>query len=393
MNLHGKVPVEHLDDERLTNIERKLVVAVSEMRAPEPRVSRRLLAFAGAAMAVALAGVVGYKLRGTSDAPVETASVASEVPQRLAINTDSGNTIDLGDAVLASAPHSDLVVERTRQRVVIQMTRGMIDMQVTHDPNRVLVVRAGDTEIEDIGTRFTVDYDGKTHVEVRVTEGEVKVKRAGQHTDVGAGFAWTAERGKLTIAALDAAASVVASAEPPVAQTPVQPPVGPGPTVQPVAPITAPDAGSNAGSAAGSGSAAPVRKAGKSNARVALEKLAYEEPLDVGTKDFNTAIAKYLDLAVSMGDAQDKTAVLYSMAVVQHRAHQDKAALYTLSGVIKRQGGKAYKAALWLNVRIECMQRFDDECRQAADLYLRKVPDGVAAGVAQTILTEIARSQ
>jgi hypothetical protein len=37
------------------------------------------------------------------------------------------------------------------------------------------------------------------------------------------------------------------------------------------------------------------------------------------------------------------------------------------------------------------MQRFDDECRQAADLYLRKIPDGVAAGVAQAILTEIAR--
>jgi hypothetical protein len=388
MNLHGKVPVEQLDDERLTNIERKLVIAVSDMRAPEPRVSRRFLAFAGAAMAVALAGVVGYKLRGT-DAPAET---AAEAPQRLAINTDKGSTIDLGDAVLASAPHSDLVVERSRGRVVIQMTRGTIDMQVTHDPSRVLVVRAGDTEIEDIGTRFTVDYDGKARVEVRVTEGEVKVKRAGQHTDLGAGFAWTAERGKLTIAALDTADAVVASAEPPVAQTPVQPPVGPAPAVQPVqpvAPLTAPEAGSNAGSGTGS---AVVHKAGKSNARVALEKLAIEEPLDVGTKDFNTAIAKYLDLAVSMGDAQDKTAVLYSMAVVQHRAHQDKAALYTLSGVIKRQGGKAYKAALWLNVRIECMQRFDDECRQAADLYLRKVPDGVAAGVAQTILTEIART-
>ncbi len=394
MNLHGKVPVEQLDDERLTNIERKLVVTVSDMRAPEPRVSRRLLAFAGAAMAVALAGVVGYKLRG-HDAPVETASDTSDTPQRLAINTDNGSTIDLGDAVLASAPHSDLVVERARGRVVIQMTRGTIDMQVTHDPSRVLVVRAGDTEIEDIGTRFTVDYDGKAHVEVRVTEGEVKVKRAGQHTDVGAGFAWTAERGKLTIAALDATAAVVASAEPTVAQTPVPPPVAPAPTVQPAhpaAPTAAPDAGSNAGSGPGSGSAAPVRKAGKSNARVALDKLPIEEPLDVGTKDFNTAIAKYLDLAVSMGDAQDKTEVLYSMAVVQHRAHQDKAALYTLSGVIKRQGGKAYKAALWLNVRIECMQRFDDECRQAADLYLRKVPDGVAAGVAQTILTEIART-
>jgi hypothetical protein len=391
MNLHGKVPVEQLDDERLTNIERKLVIAVSDMRAPAERPSRRMLAFAGMAMAVALAGVVGWKVRG--DAPA--ADPVAEMPQRFAINTDTSNTLRLDDAVLTASPASDLVVERTRGRLVIQMTRGTIDMQVTHDPSRVLVVRAGDTEIEDIGTRFSVEYDGKAHVEVRVTEGEVKIKRAGQHTDVAAGFAWTAARGKLTIAALDAETTVVATGpsvtptEPATAIAPV------GPTQAPHATPTAPDAGSAAGSSAGTNEAgsgaAVVRKPAKSNARVALEKLAIEEPLDVGTRDFNTAIAKYLDLAVSMGDAQDKTPVLYSMAVVQHRARQDKAALYTLSGVIKRQGGKAYKAALWLNVRIECMQRFDDECRQAADLYLRKVPDGVAAGVAQAILTEIAR--
>lgn len=392
MNLQGKVPVEQLDDERLTNIERKLVVAVSDMRAPAERAPRRLLAFAGMAMAVMIAGLVGWKLRGT---PATEPVV--EVPQRLAINTDTSNTVKLDDAVLMSGPKSDLVVERTRGRVVIVMTRGTIDMQVKHDPNRLLEVHAGDTVIEDIGTRFSVEYDGTSHIEVRVTEGEVKVKRAGQHVDVAAGFAWTAERGKLTIAALDAATTtVVATAQPVQSDKPVQtanPTVSsvPNPHVTP----TAPEAGSAAGngSGEGSGSATVVRKPGKSNARVALDKLAIMEPLDVGTKDFNTAIAKYLDLAVSMGDAQDKTEVLYSMAVVQHRARQDRAALYTLSGVIKRQGGKAYKAALWLNVRIECMQRFDDECRQAADLYLRKVPDGVAAGVAQTILTEIARAQ
>jgi hypothetical protein len=391
MNLHGKVPVEQLDDERLTNIERKLVVAVSDMRAPAERAPRRLLVFAGMAMAVAVAGLVGWKVRG--DAPV--IEPAAEVPQRIAINTDTSNTLRLDDAVLTSGPASDLVVERTRGRVVIQMTRGTIDMQVTHDPSRVLIVRAGDTEIEDIGTRFRVEYDGTAHVEVRVTEGEVKVKRAGQHTDVAAGFAWTADRGKLSIAALDEVTTVVATGPavvPPVlptAPTQVAPVQGPHVTPGTAAKETGTAAGSNATDAGSA--AAVVRKPGKSNARVALEKLAIEEPLDVGTKDFNDAVAKYLDLAVSMGDAQDKTSVLYSIAVVQHRARQDKAALYTLSGVIKRQGGKAYKAALWLNVRIECMQRFDDECRQAADLYLRKIPDGAPAGVAQAILTEIAR--
>lgn len=383
MKLHGRIPVEQLAEERLTNIERKLVVAVSDMQAPADRVPRRLLAFAGMAMAVAVAVFVGYKARGGA-ATVELA----EVPQTLAINTDKTNTVRLGDTELTAGPGTDVVVERTRTRVEIEMRRGSLDVLAAHDPSRLLVVRAGDTEIEDIGTHFIVDYDGKQQVTVRVTEGEVKVKRAGKHENITAGFAWTTDKGRMTLAAL-AQMQLVAVAPVPTAPIDV---VAPQPAPLP-AQVTAPtnDATrvTSAGGGGGSGSAHTPRKV-KSNARVALEKLAIEEPLDVGTKDLNTAISKYLELALGMADS-DKTQVLYSMAVMQHRARQDKAALYTLSGVIKRQGGKAYKAALWLNVRIECMQRFDDECRQAADLYLRRVPDGVAAGVAQTILTEIAR--
>lgn len=390
MKLQGRIPVEQLDEERLTNIERKLVVAVSDMRPSERPASRRLLAFAGLAMALAIAGFVGYKLRPASAPAVAT----TEVPQTLAINTDKTNTVTLGDTQITAGPGTDVVVERTRQRVVIDMRRGSLDMVVAHDPSRLLVVRAGDTEIEDIGTHFIVDYDGASAVAVRVTEGEVKVKRGGKHENITAGFAWTTDRGRLAIAALDAATTVVAVAPAPDPTLPAHVPAVPPTPPAPIAVVPTPDSAGSAvapDAGSGGGSATTARKGGKSNARVALEKLAIEEPLDVGTKDLNTAISKYLELAVSMGESEDKTQVLYSMAVMQHRAKQDKAALYTLSAVIKRQGGKAYRAALWLNVRIECMQRFDDECRQAADLYLRKVPDGVPAGVAQTILTEIAR--
>ena len=51
MKLVGKVPVETLDEERLTNIERRLVVAVSEMTQHPMRAPRRLLAFAGVGLA------------------------------------------------------------------------------------------------------------------------------------------------------------------------------------------------------------------------------------------------------------------------------------------------------------------------------------------------------
>jgi hypothetical protein len=358
------------------------------MRAPAERTSWRTLAFAGAVMAVAVAGFAGYKLR-----PGGAAAVAPEEPQTLAINTDKTNTVRLGDTEITAGPGTDVVVERTRTRVVIDMHRGTLDMVVAHDPSRLLVVRAGDTEIEDVGTRFSVDYDGKTKLAVRVTEGEVLVKRAGKHENIVAGFAWTTDRGKLTIASLDILAMAPTEA---VSTAPTTPANVHTPQAPVVAPAVTVATGSSLPSPAETGRGGPAthpRKAGKSNARVALETLPIEEPLDVGSKDLNTAIAKYLELALGMAESQDKTQVLYSMAVMQHRARQDKAALYTLSAVIKRHGGKAYRAALWLNVRIECMQRFNDECRQAADLYLRKVPDGVAAGVAQTILTEIKRAQ
>jgi hypothetical protein len=392
MKLHGRIPVEQLDEERLTNIERKLVVAVSDLRAPAERAPRRLLAFAAVAMAALAAGLFGYKLRGDGTQPPP-----AEVPQQIAINTDTGHTVDLGDAQLTSGPGTNLVVERTRARVVVRMMRGSIDMHVEHDPSRVLVVLAGDTEIEDIGTRFTVDYDGESHVAVRVTEGEVLVKRAGKHVEVAAGFAWTVELGKLTIEALEqhtiAAATAIAAVTPPETPAGSTPPTVTERTSSLTPRVVQPTVAGTSAANTPRTTTAQTRKAPRSNARLALERLPIEEPLDVGTRDLNTAIAKYLDLAVSMADGQDKTQLLYSMAVMQHRAKQDKAALYTLSGVIKRQGGKAYKAALWLNVRIECMQRFDDECRQAADLYLRKVPDGVAAGVAQEIVNEIARGR
>src|SRR5687767_5051508 len=90
MKLVGKVPVEPLDDERLTNIERRLVVHVSEMKQQPMRAPRRMLAFAGVAMAVLVAGFVGWKLRGDG-----TPVVAPSDPEQLAM---TAGALDLGGA-------------------------------------------------------------------------------------------------------------------------------------------------------------------------------------------------------------------------------------------------------------------------------------------------------
>ena len=186
MKLVGKVPVEPLDDERLTNIERKLVVHVSEMQQSRVRAPRRLLAFAGVAAAVVVAGFIGWKLHRD---PVVTPAA----PEQLAM---TGGALDLGDAQITG---KDFTVTRSAARTDIVMKPGKLELHVDHKPGRLFVVKAGDVEIEDVGTRFSVDYDGK-NVDVRVTEGEVKVKHAGKELSIKAGNAWTLELGPITIA-------------------------------------------------------------------------------------------------------------------------------------------------------------------------------------------------
>lgn len=382
MKLVGRVPVEPLDDERLTNIERRLVVHVAEMSQRPTRAPRRLLAFATVAMALAVAGLVGYKLRGDG-----TPVVGTPEPERFAMKAGA---LDLGDAQITG---TDFAVERSDRRVVVTMQPGMIDLHVDHDPSRLFVVKAGAVEIEDVGTRFSVDWQG-TNVDVRVTEGEVKVKHAGKELSVTAGNAWTVELGPITLAELEQKHAATPTHEV-VADTPVPVPAHDVVAVAPAGAGSGGTSGTTNGSGQGSGArpkASTASTASTTSAKKALEKAAYDPPTDAGTDDPKAAIAKYLQLVANM-QGEDKAQMLYSIAVMQHRAKQDKAALYTISGVLKRQGGPAYKAALWLDVRIKCLVAFDDDCRIAAERYLSKFDSGAQAGVAQEILKEISRGQ
>ena len=96
MKLVGKVPVEPLDDERLTNIERNLVVQVSEMSQRPMRAPSRMLAFAGVALAVVVAGFVGWRI-GRDNEPV----VAPPRPDYVAVKSGAGATSDYSGGVKA----------------------------------------------------------------------------------------------------------------------------------------------------------------------------------------------------------------------------------------------------------------------------------------------------
>jgi hypothetical protein len=381
MSLRERIPVEQLEDERLTNIERNLVVRVSEMRQAPVR-SRRALAWAGAAFAVAVAAVLGWKLH----AP-ELPAPQPEVAQTFAIETHTDRqAIELGDATIASAPATRVDVARTSHETVITMTRGTLDLSVVHRADRRFVIRAGDTEIEDVGTKFSVSFDGASHVDVRVTEGEVAVTRARRTERVLAGHAWSTDAG------------LVAIVEPPLAPpAPPAPPVIPSVGIDrphvPVAPApahhhrvveSAPEP--VLGEPVEHTAHAPL----PADPYVDLQQAIRRQPIEFdphidGKTDAAERIAQLKKLAyVPPPAGAEASAALYEIAVLLHRPlGQDTEALRTLDMYQRRfTGGREKRAALWLRVRIVCSHAIDDDCRKAAYSYQHEVPSGPAADVA-----------
>jgi len=120
--------------------------------------------------------------------------------------------------------------------------------------------------------------------------------------------------------------------------------------------------------------------------RTAVRSQRIEPALDLGVPDPAAAVARYYDIAAHhSGD--EASQAFYSIAVVRSlRMGRHDDALQTLDAYLSRfSGGKEYRAALWLRVRILCLERFDDRCRAAAYTYLHAAPDAPAAHVAELL--------
>ncbi|MEO8843697.1 MAG: FecR domain-containing protein [Kofleriaceae bacterium] len=374
MKLRDQIKVEPLDEERLTNLERRLVVGVSELsmkRAPR----RGLFVAASGVLAVAAAALLGWKLHAV---PV----VEPPAPATEHFAVAEGSQLLLDGATLGGNASYD--VTRDPGRIVIVLKQGAMDFAVVHDPHRTLVVRAADTEIEDVGTKFHVDFDGRSGVSVRVTEGEVKVTRGANVVRVAAGSAWTTELGLVAIAALDPTPVpkplptpvVVAVADPhPVAAPVVTHPAA----VHPVHHVEA--------------APTPIEHPLPTLAvdpYVELRTAILKVPLDFapsidGHADAANEIAKLKKVAYSSSTlGPEASQAMYQIAVLLYRPlGQDTEALRTLDMYTRRfNRGKELPAALWLRVRIECSHAFDEDCRRAAYSYQHDQTSGEASSVA-----------
>jgi hypothetical protein len=120
--------------------------------------------------------------------------------------------------------------------------------------------------------------------------------------------------------------------------------------------------------------------------RSAIRAQPVEGAVDLGEADPASAIAKHYDIAAHRSGAAASQA-FYSIAVLRHeRLGQHAEALQVLDAYVRRfPGGKEYRAALWLRVRILCLDKIDDRCRAAAYTYLHEAPDSPAARVAELV--------
>jgi len=412
VKLAGRIPVEPLDEERLTNIERRVVTGAVDaaVRGHELRGPQRQLGRAVAAIAIAAAGVVGWALHGAP--PAEP--VAAEPPALRAQTSAQRSVIDIGDATIESTPDTAFAVTRPDGGVLVAMARGKVELEVGKRGARPpLIVRAGDTDVVVVGTRFSVDYgDGSGEVDVRVTEGAVRVVHQQRETRVAAGQAWRTRAGLVATAGGDAPTATATATVP---GAPAVALAGAGePRGVPTAPAAVPavlrdhkaavpgaaDAPAAIASPPSRVVAAPARPAGGQpvrqraavrddphvDLRGAIRAQPVEPALDLHEPSAAGAITRYYDIAAHQS-GDEASQAFYSIAAVRHfKLGRNAEALQTLDAYVRRfPGGKEYRAALWLRVRILCLDKLDDRCRAAAYTYLHQAPDSPAAHVAELL--------
>ena len=128
---------------------------------------------AAAAVAIVTAGITWVTLRDR-----QPQQIAIEQPRMLATGVGVRDSLTLSDGSLVRlGPLSSVTIGRgygTESREVV--VRGDAQFTVVHDERRPFTVRAGEAEIVDIGTVFSVRSDAAGGVTVNVTEGSVSLR-------------------------------------------------------------------------------------------------------------------------------------------------------------------------------------------------------------------------
>ncbi|HTJ40670.1 MAG TPA: FecR domain-containing protein [Kofleriaceae bacterium] len=386
MSLKDRVQVEPLDDERWARIERG---AVASVRPREARV-RRSFAWAWGAGALAIAGVIGaVVLSGKS---LRQAQEGKGTEPIVVATEAHGTKLAIDGATVEAAAETSFTVTRPNGAIDIELGRGRIELDVPHRADRApLVVHAGDVDVIDVGTIFSVTRAEDVTVEVK--EGEVQVARGGRIERVAAGQRWASPR--IASATLAHAGSGSTTA---TTTTTSQTAIAIGTPKDQLARKHVATAPGGSGTNAVRSGSPPVRaergtegaesKDGASSGSDVIMDLAKAikgEPVDpavaVATPDFATYQAMMLH--ATGGTASQG---LYGMARTKFAAGAAADAMQWLDAYLKRfPHGDEMEAVLWLRVRIRCQARIDDACRATAQTYLDRYPSGHRSHIAELV--------
>lgn len=391
-NLRGRVPLEPLDDERLTRIERAVVSqAQVGALAPERRPWLAILALA-LGCAGLVAGASWWLARrdggsGTAPGVIASGGAGQLTPgdEPVVVRAGAGGAhVDLGDARIDAGAGAELTATRPGGGVLVALAAGTISLDVDKRGARPpLVVRAGAVDVVVVGTRFAVTHTpgAAAPVTVEVTEGLVRVEHDGLATPVAAGQAWSS--------ATEATVAVAA-------------------TTTPRAPATA--AGTSAAGTSAAGGPSELRRPRPtdkddldghaatsappvSETSADLAAAIRRQPVaagDVPAGDPTAALAALRSRVTAHG--AEASAALYAIARVQALTlGKDAEALRSLDAYARRfPRGAEIADALWLRVRLECRRLTSEACRVAAYSYLRAAPSGTPKAELATRATKLA---
>lgn len=338
-------------DARRERVEQEVFSQLAGVRAADraeaiaPRSQRarpRLAIWLPAAAFVAAAAIAIVILVGREQRAVEIAG-----PSLVETPIGGSSRFTVGDAVVQAGGDTSVAVSTSDAGVMLVLGRGAIDCDVEPRDGRLpFRVRAGDVDVEVVGTRFAVTRLG-SGARVDVTRGKVRVRSAGDERLLTAGQSWTPS-------------AITASASPPP-PAPIEPPtevVAPQPTIE------APES-----------TQPPPRQP--------TRREAFAQAQLLESKDATKAARAYR--AIAGGSDSWAALALYSLAELQ--AGSDvKQALRSLDELARRfPNGANAEDAGWLRVDVLRRNGRHDEARAAAESYLRAFPRGTYAKQAGTL--------
>ncbi|QKS01682.1 DUF4880 domain-containing protein [Sphingomonas sp. CL5.1] len=148
-----------------------------DFAAPARRHRWRGVAIAASVLAATVVGTIGViQQRGGGGTPLE---VVANAPRSLMLADGTRIAMASGARVMLGGDRRSAAVES-----------GRVTFRVTHDAGRPFTVRAGDWEIEDVGTIFSV-MRGARGVDVGVSEGSVLFDPQNNRIALNAGEALT----------------------------------------------------------------------------------------------------------------------------------------------------------------------------------------------------------